>query len=206
MKEIGIGVAQYSQDYDEVLPPPYSGCSLNASGNGEARCPRWMDVVYPYVKSEQIFTCPSSSANNLFKLDVNGRFSMSSSANAGFWLGTYSWNVSYWGNGGPGNRGPFMNTSLSDVGDPSGTVNVTERNQAVTNTNGENSWRDQAASNAAGFLQPAANPPLLNNQAARHLGTMNVLFCDGHVKAMSVDALNQRNTAGDMSLWTIQKD
>lgn len=43
MKMQMLGVLQYSQDYDEKLPP--------------AR--RWIDVVMPYVKSEQIFICPS---------------------------------------------------------------------------------------------------------------------------------------------------
>ena len=205
LKQIGVGISQYTQDYDEVMPHPYAGCSVSASGNGDARCPRWQDVTYPYIKSEQVFTCPSSSANNLFRLDANGRFSMTAGA-AAFWLGTYSWNVSYWGNGGQGNRGPFMNTALADIGDAAGTVNVSERNQAVTNSNGEVAWQNQGSTNAAGFVQPAANPPLLSNQAARHLGTMNVLFCDGHVKAMSVDALNKRNAAGDMYLWTVQKD
>ncbi len=205
LKQQGIGIAQYQQDYDETMPHPYAGCSVSGSGNGDARCPRWMDVVYPYVKSEQLFTCPSSSANNLFKLDSNGRFGMSA-AGAAFWLGTYSWNVSYWGNAGPGNRGPFMNTALADVGDPSNTVIVSERNQAITNSNAENAWQNQASTNAATFVQAAATPPLFNTQAARHLNTMNVLFADGHVKSMTVDALSQRNSAGDMYLWTIQKD
>ena len=40
-----LGVVQYEQDYDEKLPP--------------AR--KWIDVVIPYVKSEQVFQCPALS-------------------------------------------------------------------------------------------------------------------------------------------------
>jgi len=43
LKQQMLGVLQYAQDYDEKLPP--------------AR--RWIDVLQPYTKSEQIFICPS---------------------------------------------------------------------------------------------------------------------------------------------------
>jgi prepilin-type processing-associated H-X9-DG protein len=43
LKQQMLGVLQYAQDYDEKLPP--------------AR--RWVDVLQPYVKSEQVFQCPA---------------------------------------------------------------------------------------------------------------------------------------------------
>lgn len=43
LKQIASGLAMYAQDYDEKLPPAKS----------------WVDVLWPYVKSEEIFTCPS---------------------------------------------------------------------------------------------------------------------------------------------------
>ena len=43
LKQAMLGILQYAQDYDETYPT--------------AR--KWMDDVMPYVKSEQIFRCPS---------------------------------------------------------------------------------------------------------------------------------------------------
>jgi prepilin-type processing-associated H-X9-DG protein len=35
---------------------------------------------------------------------------------------------------------------------------------------------------------------------------LNILWCDGHVKAVSLDALAKTNTAGIASAFTIQAD
>lgn len=46
MKQIGLGIMQYLQDYDERYMPEHE---------------EWVDAVQPYIKSEQIFRCPSLS-------------------------------------------------------------------------------------------------------------------------------------------------
>lgn len=43
LKQIALGVIMYEQDHDEKLPPTRT----------------WMEAIYPYLKTEQIFTCPS---------------------------------------------------------------------------------------------------------------------------------------------------
>jgi prepilin-type processing-associated H-X9-DG protein len=50
LKQVSLGIMQYMQDYDEKLPPARD----------------WGDVLFPYVKSQQIFHCPSVSAQNGF--------------------------------------------------------------------------------------------------------------------------------------------
>jgi prepilin-type N-terminal cleavage/methylation domain-containing protein/prepilin-type processing-associated H-X9-DG protein len=50
LKQIGLGIMQYTQDYDEKFPLYY-----NATGMG------WGDAIFSYLKSNQIFKCPSSS-------------------------------------------------------------------------------------------------------------------------------------------------
>lgn len=52
LKQIGLGILQYSQDYDEKNVPMYTG---------DPGLPTWPYLVQPYVKSTQIFSCPSSS-------------------------------------------------------------------------------------------------------------------------------------------------
>ncbi len=44
MKQIGLGVMQYLQDYDERYMPDHE---------------EWVNAVQPYIKSQQIFRCPS---------------------------------------------------------------------------------------------------------------------------------------------------
>jgi len=49
MKQIGLGVMQYLQDYDERYMPDHE---------------EWVDAVQPYIKSQQIFRCPSLSESD----------------------------------------------------------------------------------------------------------------------------------------------
>lgn len=81
LKQIGLGIMQYTQDYDEKYPLPlYYGILGNTStytiqstpgmpgtlftvsdGLSEGHYLSWMDIIHPYVKSTQIFRCPSQS-------------------------------------------------------------------------------------------------------------------------------------------------
>ncbi|RYG58657.1 DUF1559 domain-containing protein [bacterium] len=53
LKQIGLGLMQYTQDYDEVMPRHWQ------SGSGGNVC--WNQVLQPYIKSTQVFQCPSDS-------------------------------------------------------------------------------------------------------------------------------------------------
>ncbi|MDF2440699.1 MAG: hypothetical protein JWN98_1683 [Abditibacteriota bacterium] len=57
LKQIGLSVAQYSQDYDEHLPYGYL-----YYGPGLADLMMWEDLVQPYAKSYQVMVCPGHSA------------------------------------------------------------------------------------------------------------------------------------------------
>lgn len=50
LKQIGLAFMQYAQDNDEKFPPVQSGGNFYG----------WADAIYPYVKSKQIFRCPSA--------------------------------------------------------------------------------------------------------------------------------------------------
>lgn len=59
LKQIGLGLLQYTQDYDEHLPPAAmpstsDGYALGAPPYG------WADTIQPYVKSRQLFWCPEN--------------------------------------------------------------------------------------------------------------------------------------------------
>jgi prepilin-type N-terminal cleavage/methylation domain-containing protein/prepilin-type processing-associated H-X9-DG protein len=74
LKQIGLGIMQYTQDFDEHYPPAYDGTftppvynpqttpgtpgKIYATDGTVGRI-GWMDMIFPYVKSVQIFQCPS---------------------------------------------------------------------------------------------------------------------------------------------------
>jgi prepilin-type N-terminal cleavage/methylation domain-containing protein/prepilin-type processing-associated H-X9-DG protein len=64
-KQLGLGFMQYTQDYDEKYPiigyGPDSSNDHVIFPNGGSGPNNWILRVYPYVKSAQIFACPSNT-------------------------------------------------------------------------------------------------------------------------------------------------
>ena len=57
LKQIGLGMLQYTQDYDEkFLTQRLTGPANQMSHYG--------DILQPYIKSKQLFVCPSSSGSD----------------------------------------------------------------------------------------------------------------------------------------------
>ena len=48
LKQIGLGIIQYTQDYDEKFPPVATGRSAYG----------WADTIQPYIRSVQVYQCP----------------------------------------------------------------------------------------------------------------------------------------------------
>ena len=110
---------------------------------------------------------------------------------------------------------------LSEVEDPAGTFWVADgnwdgvRNGTAPGTNYQsNELVGYAYDISTGLPHLFATPPMHmwgnSDYSAdiidRHLDTTNVLFCDGHVKAMKVAALATLSAAGVPSYLTILKD
>jgi prepilin-type N-terminal cleavage/methylation domain-containing protein/prepilin-type processing-associated H-X9-DG protein len=61
LKQLGLAFMQYTQDYDERLP--IAG-TVTASNSATRNYPLgWGMQIYPYVKSRQVFACPSDSTS-----------------------------------------------------------------------------------------------------------------------------------------------
>lgn len=85
MKQIGLGFMQYSQDYDETLPPAYlvtpvsqippDGTVWYSDPSGNVWF--WPQLIYPYTKSVQLYRCPSSSGS----VTAGGPFALQYGAN-----------------------------------------------------------------------------------------------------------------------------
>ncbi|RYF37138.1 MAG: DUF1559 domain-containing protein, partial [Cytophagaceae bacterium] len=59
LKQIGLGIMQYTQDYDEKFPLLRNNGAPNATG-GDGYGGTWI-AIQPYMKSDQIFQCPSET-------------------------------------------------------------------------------------------------------------------------------------------------
>ena len=155
VKQLGLAIQMYSDDYDETLPRFNFG-AIMVSGSPQNQT--WARVIKPYVKNSQLYVCPSKKTNGwLFEADSDTVW-----APCG-----YGVNDAY--------LFPGMGygvVSLADVGDPASTIALGERYQL-------NTVRIYApvAQGGAG-----ANPPC--NVEARHNDGANFLFLDSHAKFM----------------------
>ncbi|MBD3292253.1 MAG: DUF1559 domain-containing protein, partial [Armatimonadia bacterium] len=57
MKQLGLGLNMYAQDYDEELPMMFYGS--DASRNNQLYGFNFRELLIPYVKNEQVWLCPS---------------------------------------------------------------------------------------------------------------------------------------------------
>ena len=55
-KQLGLGIMQYAQDYDEKLPSYLAPWPAVPVGNEGCD---WWNGVYPYTKNTQVYVCPS---------------------------------------------------------------------------------------------------------------------------------------------------
>ncbi len=167
LKQIGLGIMQYTQDYDESFPLyRASNAPTNSDPFG------WADAIQPYLKSEQILQCPSDTNPTPTQATAAGR------AQA-FGYVDYTYNV-----------------SLSEAPMPGNTANVTAVNQgALTATSltvmvlegkanaGQSAFQQGTARSASrGAGNAPAKAQEINIAAGRHLDGANLLFVDGHVK------------------------
>jgi prepilin-type N-terminal cleavage/methylation domain-containing protein/prepilin-type processing-associated H-X9-DG protein len=190
LKQILLGVAQYTQDYDEKYPMAWKD-------SNPFYC--WWQELQPYLKSEQIFSCPSdpSQADNNFP---------NASPPAGIPDGRY--HISYGVNHqifGNGSWGSTAAISLTKVVQPTTTVLISDTGLVAL---GSAPWLTTTVKVTPWLLvdptctQSNANKPCNDSGTAgprsasdgnwagpnpRHLETGNVGFADGHVKAMKTE-------------------
>jgi prepilin-type N-terminal cleavage/methylation domain-containing protein/prepilin-type processing-associated H-X9-DG protein len=108
IKQISLGILQYVQDYDEMLPADATGCYSWAAPDGTPiniappSAMLWMYLTYPYVKNAQVYNCPSY---------------------------TDTWSPSVYDSGcGYGKNTYLSNTALGRLDEPSRTILVNDAN------------------------------------------------------------------------------
>lgn len=216
LKQLALGMIQYTQDHDERFAPniyPTSACADSVTGGTCSPCsssaasttpitcirPAWPDHLWPYVKNSQIFNDPSSG-NNYFQGCKFGDGSTPCSPPAST------------------TRRPWMYTG---------------QNQPTIDTDG--SYRRQRDGVFYGYhsteLHPAGGvPPLMHSEIAypaekllfaeavstlsypasscgnlspRHFDGVNVAFVDGHVKWVKWEtACKDTSSEAARRFWT----
>ena len=58
LKQIGLGLVQYTQDYDERWPR-LAALAVSSSTEPFASPYGWADLLYPYLRTRRLFQCPS---------------------------------------------------------------------------------------------------------------------------------------------------
>lgn len=165
MKQLGLGLIQYAQDYDERFPA--------ARTDGTTISWRWM--IQPYLKSTQVNSCPSRVKGQLTTGGNGLKFEVGYAASWCQGSGTTG-NNSY-SKGFGGFAGDDEGLPLSDFLNPSSTIQVVE----VGDT--QQSFIQIPSSGACGTY-PSSYSTSGDCLWAGHLATSNYLFADGHVKAL----------------------
>lgn len=184
LKQIGLGFAQYTQDYDEKFPFPLENFAAPVTqttpgtpgyhvaggtgdmvgfvtGNGSTANGyyiSWMDSIYPYVKSVQIFVCPS------------GRPYQSDAPSYGYNSKIGNMVAPPYGNENP----PAGPISLSKIDRPSEIILSNDMNSSTsvyTNSQFYYGYYGKAGVNAPD-----------DKMYSRHFDGQNFLYTDGHVK------------------------
>lgn len=191
MKQLGLGMIQYAQDYDEYEAKSYyNGTGASDYSTGAYK---WMDAIYPYIKSEAVYRCPSDKTSSTTPYRYYGNVTGPS-----FAWGSYVMNNGYYAGGGNPTHSP-SNRRLSEFQAPSTTIWIVEQHVPGIGSNIEISWPDWTGTPGNGgthvqMLQAGGNNYMKTDAAAmveRHLNTTNLLFCDGHVKAMALNTVMQ---------------
>jgi prepilin-type N-terminal cleavage/methylation domain-containing protein/prepilin-type processing-associated H-X9-DG protein len=229
LKQIGLALLQYTQDYDEIMPRSWYGPGGFGTSDPTSNPPKykWMDSVYPYVKSTQVFHCPD---------DSGGLAKGAGNAATGIFVpyqqlsgpddthyGSYTMDSYGYddvpANQGPGNalQGGFFNVpgySLAALAAPSSTVWIADGDggfQASSHLNSNIIAKTEGQYQAIGSsASDQTTPNLIDGDGIifRHGGPdiANILFCDGHVKSLHQQQLvgpAGKNAAGVFFNFTV---
>lgn len=163
IKQIGLGLIQYAQDYDETFPA--------ARNTGTAIS--WRYMIQPYLKSTQVNSCPSRQGGQTTTGGNGLTFEIS-------YAGNYERGAGSGINGYNNGYGAFSNDDtglpLADFSNPSTTIHVVE----VTAT-AQSTIEFQVSEDCGPYTSYKQSGDCL---WAGHLGTSNYLFTDGHAKSL----------------------
>ncbi|NLB95998.1 MAG: DUF1559 domain-containing protein [Armatimonadetes bacterium] len=195
LKQMGTANSMYLQDYDQVMPYWYF-LSPGKAGRIYMDYFYWYELLLPYTKNEGIFRCPSDSTPFAFSSGAppaDQRLNVS-----------YGMNCAHNPALGDLGRGPFHSGTTfvgqadSAIQDPSNTILCADSETIGAMPYNYNDTRMTS--------YPTTHADAVRDAArSRHNNTVNVLFYDGHVKALPADNAGTE-LLSKPRLWTVSAD
>ena len=221
LKQIGLAGIQYVQDYDEQMVPGWYGDPQNSDNSGTKY--KWMDMIYPYVKSTGVFHCPDDSgglgsspagATGIYiPAAVGGTPGGTLPAGVSYnqSMGSYHINSTGFTQCATSLCGPGQYIANSQLQSPASTIWFTDGDDGYVTSSDTNANMAIVTEGAYKGIAWGAKFPAtvladghasLTKHGAPDL--CNVCFTDGHVKSMRIGDMFAVNAAGVHYLWTIQ--
>ena len=179
---------QYTQDYDEQLPPARNSTTPFTNAP-------WHFLIQPYVKSYQLFKCPSNTAKNVIQ-DTTGAAPLAAGVPAAGIPISYQANAGVGGNftNTDENRAMRWNTNkgthMAKFNFPATTIVVHEQAGGEYEPFAYNTGKiDGNGKNGQGDWYAFTN----------HLATSNYFFMDGHVKTLKPSS----TCNASINMWAI---
>jgi len=198
LKQIGLAVMMYTQDYDEVYPQTgWQGPCTNPADGVTAGDQFWSGIYAfpiassPYIKNWQIFSCPDDQYKGgwakvgsycyeaqLLAIKMPGAYAGMNSVPGAMekvfplsYAGNYYLNKVYYGRG-----GPLQMISQADIAAPANLFYCTDVGSYPSNGNAFAGW----------YIAPgygnSADPTQRWPAGKRHADGRVWAFCDGHAK------------------------
>ena len=171
LKQISLGIIQYTQDFDENFPLAVNGLT-GAAGTGTPV--GWADSIQPYLKSTQIYQCPSEpNGPEADPLTVGYN---------DYWYNAVLSSASNTGGSKyiPVSLAAVANPTLTIMNGDGGSSTATSRCDGNASSNSTN-----RGAPSGGTLTGLVTSGLIVN---RHLDGMVLSFADGHVKWFKTNA------------------
>lgn len=210
LKQIGLACIQYQQDNDETLVNSWYGNNGWQASDPNPAAPKykWMDAVYPFVKSTGVFHCPDDGGG-LMDQD-NGAGSATPGQNTGIYIpyqqltksddthyGSYGMNTAYFDANpkdlqGPGD-GQGVSVNIASIQNPASTIWVSDGAGYQTSwASGDAPGGNVKPTMYRGFLTlgrtfNCTDAPVVQ----RHNNLTDFLFVDGHVKSTRLETTTQ---------------
>jgi len=191
LKQLGLGVLQYVQDFDEVYPG--TNGSIGSAFAGQPA--NWGQTIYPYVKSTGVYKCPDSTDGAAFN-----------TANTATWMGSGQTTavaggtvqgipISYRMSNFVGASGLTGIKTLAGINAPASKILLAEGMGAEINNGNQDGigWADWDTKNSPFSFYYEAR--------VQHTSQMNVAYCDGHVKSVNLPQTGGNLTTGAINQW-----
>lgn len=203
LKQIGLALQMYAQDYDESFAPAWVESGRNSPG----AVVYWQTFAQSYIKNRPVTLCSTYRSNYGFPTWFSSLDNVDVDLKAKQWFVSYAlnsletWHFVKWPDGKERHFGAKKGTAWAQAEDPSGTIYVIDGGAPDI-------WSDDHLDFAV--CPPANRNPASSGWAVGKLGTLcgnrgvhgdrlNALFLDGHVRSVRAGSTKP-------SQWTIQQD